>query len=67
MLYIKRKKGQSIIIGDNIEITVSSISQNTVSIALKSPDNIQILRKELYDKIINQNLSASTSNFDEDR
>lgn len=47
MLVIKRKVSESILIGDNIEIIISEISDEKVKIAIKAPKDIKITRKEL--------------------
>lgn len=47
MLVIKRKVTESILIGDNIEIVISEISQDKVKIAINAPKDIKITRKEL--------------------
>lgn len=47
MLVIKRKVSESILIGDDIEIIISEISQDKVNIAINAPEDIKITRKEL--------------------
>lgn len=47
MLVIKRKVSESILIGDNIEIIISEISQDKVKIAINAPKEVKITRKEL--------------------
>ncbi|HAS92603.1 MAG TPA: carbon storage regulator [Clostridiales bacterium] len=47
MLVIKRKVSESILIGDDIEIIISEISQDKVKIAISAPQDIKITRKEL--------------------
>ena len=44
MLVVTRKKGESILIGDNIEISISSIENGTVKLAINAPKDVQILR-----------------------
>jgi len=48
MLIITRKKGESLMIGEEIEITVNKIEDGSVKIGIKAPKDITILRKELY-------------------
>lgn len=55
MLVITRKKGESILIGDNIEISISKIEDGSVKLAINAPREVTILRKELYDEVKNQN------------
>lgn len=47
MLILQRKVGQSILIGDNITITVQSISSDKVKISVDAPKEVQIIREEL--------------------
>ncbi|MDD3569854.1 MAG: carbon storage regulator CsrA [Lachnospiraceae bacterium] len=47
MLILQRKVGESIIIGDNVTITVQSISSDKVKIAIDAPKEVQIIREEL--------------------
>ena len=47
MLVLHRKKGESLIINDNIKITIVDISGEKVKIAVEAPKEIPILRSEL--------------------
>lgn len=58
MLIITRKIGESLIIGDDIEITISKIQDGNVKIGIQAPRNISILRKEIYEQVINENKEA---------
>lgn len=49
MLVLQRKKNQSIVIDDNIEISVLEIGADWVKLALSAPKDISILRKELIE------------------
>jgi carbon storage regulator len=64
MLYLKRKKHQSIMIGQEIEIQVIDVSDSYVTLGFKSPGNMQVLRKEIYDKVTSQNIAALSSFID---
>ena len=46
MLVISRKKGESLLIGDDIEITVEKIDTSSVKISIKAPKEKVILRKD---------------------
>ena len=54
MLVISRKKGESLLIGDDIEITVEKIDSSSVKISIKAPKEKVILRKEVYEKVKNE-------------
>ena len=58
MLIITRKKGESLMIGDDIEITVSKIDDGSVKIGINAPKDISILRKELYEQVKEENKQA---------
>jgi len=62
MLIITRKKGESLMIGDDIEITVSKIEDGSVKIGVNAPKNVTILRKELFEQVKAENKQAL--NFD---
>ena len=64
MLIITRKKGQSIMIGDDIEITVSKLEDGSVKLGINAPKEMSILRKELYEEVKNENKAAMNINMD---
>ncbi|MDP4176923.1 MAG: carbon storage regulator CsrA [Bacillota bacterium] len=59
MLVITRKKGESILIGDDIEITVIKVDDNSVKVAISAPKSVTILRKELYKEVQEENKEAA--------
>ena len=62
MLVITRKKGESILIDDDIEISVSKIEDGSVKLAIKAPKEMTILRKELFEEVENENKEAMNIN-----
>ena len=64
MLIISRKKGESLLIGDDIEITVEKIDSSSVKISIKAPKEKVILRKEVYEKVKNENSNAIVATKD---
>ena len=64
MLVIKRKKGESLLIGDDIEITVEKIDTSSVKISIKAPKEKVILRKEVYEKVKDENSNAIATTKD---
>ncbi|NLO92660.1 MAG: carbon storage regulator CsrA [Clostridiaceae bacterium] len=58
MLVLTRKKGQSIMIGNDIEISIIDIQGDQVRIGIDAPKKVTIHRKEVYEEIIKENLSA---------
>jgi carbon storage regulator len=64
MLVLTRKKNDSLIINDNIEITILAIDGDQIKIGIKAPKEVPILRKEIVIKTENENLSALSKNID---
>ncbi|MCC0674210.1 carbon storage regulator CsrA [Clostridioides sp. ES-S-0145-01] len=64
MLVISRKKGEAILIGENIEVKVVGIDGNNIKLAISAPNNIGILRKEIYEKIKDENIKATKKNIE---
>lgn len=64
MLIITRKKGESLVIGDDIEITISKIDDGSVKLGINAPKNVSILRKELYEEVKNENKQAINIDMD---
>lgn len=64
MLVISRKKGESLLIGDDIEITIEKIDSSSVKISINAPKEKVILRKEVYEKVKKENSNAITTSRD---
>lgn len=47
MLILQRKEGESLLLGENIEITVLAVEAGRVRLAIQAPRNVTILRSEL--------------------
>jgi len=61
MLVLSRKPGESVTIGDEVRITVLSISGKQVRIGIEAPSDIAVHREEIYKKIANEKDSQTTS------
>lgn len=61
MLVFTRKPGESLIVGDNVEITVLSVNRDHVRIGINAPREIPVHRREVYEAIVRQNQLASQS------
>lgn len=59
MLVLSRKKGESIVIGDDIELSIVDVRGDSVRIGIKAPRAVSIYRKEIYEEIIAANRQAS--------
>lgn len=63
MLVLTRKKDQSIVINDNIEVTVLEVQGDQVRIGINAPKNVSIHRKEVFLQIAEENKKATEINF----
>lgn len=61
MLALTRKKGESIVISDDIEVVIIGIQGDQVKLGIEAPRSISIYRKEIYDQIQQQNKEAANS------
>jgi carbon storage regulator len=59
MLVLSRKKGESIMIGDRIELVIVSIEGDQVRLGIKAPQQVEIFRKEVYQSIQMANREAA--------
>lgn len=62
MLVLTRKKGETIIIQNGIEITVVDVKGQQIRLGIKAPEDVSILRKEVFDAIRNENAAAVRQN-----
>ncbi len=58
MLVITRRKGETIRIGEDIEITVVKIDDSSVKLSISAPKDVTILRKELYKEVTQENKNS---------
>ena len=58
MLVLSRKTNQSIMIGDEIEITVLSVSGEKVRLGIKAPREVPVFRGEVYNEVSAQQREA---------
>jgi carbon storage regulator len=64
VLVLTRKPNESIQIGNDIEITILSISGDQIKIGINAPKHVEIHRKEVYLSIQSENNQASVSSLD---
>ena len=61
MLYLTRKIGESVIINDNVEVTVVEVRGKSIKLGFTFPPDISVLRREIYDRIQEENRAAAAS------
>ena len=66
MLVLARKVGQSIVIGDNVELMVIEVRGDQVRLGVTAPKDIPVHRKELLEQIRQENLMAGDSEKERD-
>jgi carbon storage regulator len=65
MLVLSRQRDETIMIGDDIEITVVDVKGDKVRIGINAPREIQVHRKEVYDAIRGENTRATNVQVDD--
>lgn len=61
MLILTRRSGEGIRIGEKVRIVVLEIKGNQVKIGVEAPEDTQVHRDEVYDRIKAENINASVS------
>ena len=65
MLVLSRQRDETIMIGDDVEITVVDIRGDKVRLGITAPREVQVHRKEVYDAIKRENAAASQVQVDD--
>lgn len=66
MLVLSRKKNESIVINDNIEIVVVEIRGDKVRLGVEAPKEIPVHRREVYEAILRSREPAANANAGQD-
>ena len=61
MLILRRRVWESLMIGDNVDITVLGIRGNQVRIGINAPKDVSVHREEIYDRIQDEKSEGSAS------
>ncbi|MEI4259878.1 MAG: carbon storage regulator CsrA [Candidatus Dasytiphilus stammeri] len=61
MLILTRRAGETVIIGNEVSVTVLGIKGNQVRMGINAPKNVSVHRAEIYKRIKNEEESQSTS------
>lgn len=64
MLVLTRKMGESIMIGDEIELKIISIEGDQVKLGIDAPRSVKVYRSEIYKSIQEENKAALNSTID---
>ncbi|MDQ2958355.1 MAG: carbon storage regulator CsrA [Actinomycetota bacterium] len=64
MLILTRRVGESIVIGDDIVLTVFEVRGDAVRIGIEAPRSVRVNRKEVYDEIQRSNEQAVSTTDD---
>ena len=64
MLFLTRKTGESVVINDNIEITIVEVRGRSIKLGFDFPPDVTVLRRELFDKIQDENRAAAAAAAD---
>ena len=62
MLALTRKKGESLVINNNIEVTILEIRGDQIKLVISAPRDVSIYRKEVYLQIQEENKAALETN-----
>jgi carbon storage regulator len=63
MLVLTRKRGEGILIGDEIKLSIVEIKGGSVRIGIEAPEDKKIYRREVYERICQENKEASQWNI----
>jgi len=58
LLVLTRKKGEKIVIGDNIVLTVVDIKGDQIQLGIEAPRDIPVHREEVYKEIQEENIKS---------
>ncbi len=64
MLYLTRKIGESVIINDNVEVTVVEVRGKSIKLGFTFPPDVTVLRREIFERIQEENRAAAQTGPD---
>jgi carbon storage regulator len=62
MLILTRRVGETLMIGDEVTVTVLGVKGNQVRIGVNAPKDVAVHREEIYDRIRNENEQKDGTN-----
>jgi carbon storage regulator len=64
MLILTRRVGETLMIGDEVTVTVLGVKGNQVRIGINAPKNVAVHREEIYQRIKGENEGGASSESD---
>ena len=64
MLVLTRKVGESLIIGDDIKITICAVNNSQIRVGIQAPKEVEIHREEIYERIKKEKEDSSDKHSD---
>jgi carbon storage regulator len=65
MLILTRRVGETLVIGDDVNVTVLGVRGNQVRLGVNAPKEVAVHREEIYQRIQKENDSDNSSSDDE--
>lgn len=65
MLYLTRKIGESIVINDDIEVTVVDVRGKSIKLGLTFPSDVSVYRREVYERILAEQSGTTSAGTDQ--
>jgi len=67
MLVLTRKRGQVVMIGDDIVVKVVDVTGDYVKLGLEAPKDVSVRRLEVYETIVKENIQGAASGIKADK
>lgn len=61
MLVLSRRKGESVIIGGEVTVTVVEVRGDQIRLGIDAPRNVKVYREEVYRQVLEENEAAARS------
>ncbi len=65
MLIIARRKGERVVVGNDVEVFITDISRTTVKLGFRAPKSCTILRGEVLESVERANRAAAEASLDD--